>query len=110
MPGKTRVYNRGKAARRLALVGLNPADAMAWSRSADTLPPLPHAAQLAPVLADHAFQEGYKTLRDLQFLQARLRAWQDDLAAWRDLLAQRRAVFERRLPALADGQIGRAHV
>ncbi len=87
-----------------ALIGLNPGAPMAWSQAADTLPPLPHAAQLAPVLAGHDFQEGYKTLRDLQFLQARLRAWQDDLAAWRDLLAQRRAVFERRLPALADGR------
>lgn len=87
-----------------ALLDLNPGAPMAWSQAAEALPPLPHAAQLAPVLAGHDFQEGYKTLRDLQFLHARLRAWQDDLAAWRDLLAQRRAVFERRLPALADGR------
>ncbi|MBQ0931581.1 hypothetical protein [Ideonella alba] len=90
-----------------ALVALNPADAMAWSRSAETLPPLPHAAQLAPVLADHAFQEGYKTLRDLQFLHAHLSAWQGTIASYRDMLAHRRAVFEQRLPALAaeEGQL-----
>ncbi|MFZ2986557.1 tetratricopeptide repeat protein, partial [Ideonella sp.] len=62
------------------------------------LPTLAHGRQLAPVLASHDFQEGFKTWRDLRFLQQNLRDWQAQLSSFSDMLAQRQARFAERLP------------
>lgn len=64
-----------------------------------TLPEMPHAAHLAPLLAGHAFQEAFKNLRDLQFLDANLEQWQNNLGAYADMLDNRRRAFEQKLPA-----------
>lgn len=62
------------------------------------LPALPHAAQLAPVLAEHEFQQAWTRWRDLQWLHANLRDWQAVLGAFDDMLALRRAAYEQHLP------------
>lgn len=82
------------------LLALNPETSLSWFTQTDTLPELPHAAQLAPVLASHDFQEGFKTLRDLQFLRANLADWQERLGTWQDMIDHRRAVFAGRAPGI----------
>ncbi len=66
----------------------------------EQLPPLPHAAQLAPLLAGHDFQQAYRHLRDLQFVQANLARWQADLGSFGDMLANRQDAFAQKLPAV----------
>jgi hypothetical protein len=66
----------------------------------DRLPEMPHAAHLAPLLADNPFQEAFKHLRDLQFLHGNLAQWQASLASFGDMLDNRKAAFETRLPAV----------
>jgi hypothetical protein len=65
----------------------------------EELPALPHAAQLAPLLAGHEFQETAKHLRDLQFVANNLAQWQASLGSFDDMLANRRNAFAQRLPA-----------
>ena len=65
-----------------------------------TLPEMPHAAHLAPLLAGHAFQEAFKNLRDLQFLDGNLAQWQNNLGAYADMLDNRRRAFQQKLPAV----------
>jgi hypothetical protein len=90
------------------LLDLNAQTDMGWFHRVDSLPDLPHAQQLAPILASHAFQEGFKSLRDLQFLQHKLQAWQDTLGTYTDMLTQRQARFEQGLPAVREqaGRVG----
>ena len=61
---------------------------------------MPHAAHLAPLLAGHAFQEAFKNLRDLQFLDGNLGQWQEQLGTYADMLDNRRRAFEQKLPAV----------
>ena len=77
-------------------------DSAALGRSGgiNNLPEMPHAAHLAPLLAGHAFQEAYKNLRDLQFLNGNLEQWQNNLGAYADMLDNRRRAFEQKLPAV----------
>jgi hypothetical protein len=77
---------------------------MGWLRSIDRLPEMPHAGHLAPVLAEHAFQEGFKNLLDLLFLERNLRRWKDSLDALRDMLGNRRDAFAERLPSVGARQ------
>ena len=84
------------------LLAENREDALAALGSASgirTLPEMPHAAHLAPLLAGHAFQEAFKNLRDLQFLDRNLAQWQDNLGAYGDMLEARRTAFAQMLPA-----------
>jgi hypothetical protein len=92
----------------LQLLDLNAQADMGWFHKVDTLPDLPHAQQLAPILAGHDFQEGFKNLRDLQFLQHNLSDWQDKLGTYNDMLNQRRNSFVARLPAVREqaGRVG----
>jgi hypothetical protein len=81
-----------------ALLAANPDDELGWLTKVDKLPEMPHAGHLADVLAEHAFQEGFKDLRDLLFLERNLQQWRATLSAFRDMLAHRRAAFAERLP------------
>jgi hypothetical protein len=84
-----------------ALLAHNPGEAGLGAFSqVDRLPPLPHATQLAPLLAGHDFQQAYRHLRDLQFVQANLARWQADLGAFGDMLANRQQAFAQKLPAV----------
>ena len=68
----------------------------------DTLPDMPHTAHLVPLLADNPFQEAFKHLRDLQFVDANLQQWQANLATFTDMLDNRRAAFALRLPSVRE--------
>ena len=68
----------------------------------DQLPEMPHTSHLVPLLADHPFQENFKHLRDLNFLQRNLTQWQDNLGSFSDMLATRREAFARRLPVVRE--------
>jgi hypothetical protein len=76
---------------------------MGWFGALDRLPDLPdprHAARLAPVLATHEFQEGFKNYRDLQFLADNLKDWADKLGVFDDMLTNRRQAYAERLPKI----------
>jgi hypothetical protein len=86
-----------------ALLALNPSErptAFTGIAHLPQLPQLPHARQLAPVLASTEFQEAFKNLRDLHFLAANLRQWQDTLVTFDDMRSNRLRGFAERLPAV----------
>lgn len=68
-----------------ALLERNPAAELGWFGDLRELPAMPHAAHLSQVLARHEFQEAFKNLRDLRFLETRLRQWRGKLDRFRDL-------------------------
>ena len=82
------------------LMANNPAAEMGWFWNIGTLPQVPHAAHLTPVLAQHEFQEAFKNYRDLHFLARNLRERQTDVPVLRDMLANRHEAFAQRLPAV----------
>ncbi|MES2581578.1 MAG: tetratricopeptide repeat protein [Pseudomonadota bacterium] len=81
-----------------ALVDSNPGQEMGWFWGVRELPDMPHAAHLAHVLAQHAFQEALKNYRDLVFLTRNLQEWREKLGVFDDMLANRRKAFAERLP------------
>lgn len=92
-----------RAGRLLAqLIERNPGEEMGWFWNIAELPELPHAAHLAPVLAQHAFQEAFKNYRDLLFLARNLKQWEASLDVLRAMLANRRRAFAERLPAVRE--------
>ena len=80
------------------LLDRNPGEEMGWFWTLDKLPEMPHAGHLAPVLAQHAFQEAFKNYRDLHFLARNLADWSDNLVLYGEMLANRREAFAQRLP------------
>ncbi len=80
------------------LLERNPGDQMGWFWSIKELPEMPHAGHLSQVLAQHEFQEAFKNLRDLRFLEQNLTEWQDKLGVFDDMLANRRKAYAERLP------------
>ncbi len=71
---------------------------MGWFWSIRSLPAMPHAGHLAPLLAQHEFQEAFKNYRDLQFLTRNLQGWADSLGVFGDMLGNRRKAYAERLP------------
>lgn len=55
---------------------------------------------LAPLLAEHAFQEGFKNYRDLRAMSDNLDAWRQSIQAFDTMLASRRERFDRVLPRI----------
>ena len=87
------------------LLERNPADEMGWFGNLRKLPEMPHAAHLSQVLAQHEFQEAFKNLRDLHFLENNLQQWRDTLGVFRDMLEHRRRAYAARLaPTRAGAQ------
>jgi hypothetical protein len=84
------------------LLAVDAGEEMGWLHRIDRLPEMPHAAHLASLAAEHAFQEGFKNYRDLLFLERNLRRWKDSLEALRDMVAHRRQAFAQRLPQVRD--------
>ena len=80
------------------LLERNPGTEMGWFWNIRRLPDMPHAQHLAPLLAQHDFQEAFKNYRDLQFLSNNLAQWNQNLGVYADMLANRRAAFAQRLP------------
>jgi hypothetical protein len=89
-----------------SLLERNPSDQMGWFANVGELPDaqsLPHASHLTQVMAQHAFQESFKNLRDVLFLQNNLTEWRDNLGVFRDILDHRQKTFAERLPAAQGG-------
>jgi tetratricopeptide (TPR) repeat protein len=84
--------------------GAGDGEEMGWFWNIDSLPDLPHGAHLAPILAQHAFQEAFKNYRDLHFLARNLERWRENLAVLRDMQALRRKTFDERLPQIQEQQ------
>jgi hypothetical protein len=82
------------------LEALNPSTGLSAFANIQSLPSMPHATHLAPLLAGNDFQQAFKNLRDLQFLTGNLKGWQDNVAAYTDMLANRQQAFTQRLPAV----------
>lgn len=89
-----------------ALVDSNPGQEMGWFWGVRELPDMPHAAHLAHVLAQHAFQEALKNYRDLVFLTKNLQEWREKLGVFDDMLANRRKAFAERLPVVRERASG----
>ena len=85
------------------LLERNPADEMGWFGNLRKLPEMPHSAHLSQVLAQHQFQEAFKNVRDLRFLESNLQQWRDTLLVFRDMLDNRRQAYAARLTATRDG-------
>ncbi len=85
------------------LIGTNPSSGLAAFTGIDKLPQMPHASHLAPLLASDEFQEAFKNLRDLQFLDSNLQQWLENLSAYDDMLDNRRRAFEAKLPMAQAG-------
>jgi hypothetical protein len=69
------------------------------------VPEMPHAGHLTQVLAQHEFQEAFKNLRDLHFLNRNLQQGREQLAVFGDMLDHRRRAYAERLPrVLASAQ------
>ena len=79
------------------LIAQNPSEGLAAFAGIKALPEMPHASHLVPLLATDEFQEAFKNLRDLQFLDGNLSQWQDNLGAYTDMLDNRRKAFAARL-------------
>ena len=85
------------------LLERNPADEMGWFGNLRKLPEMPHAAHLSQVLAQHEFQEAFKNVRDLRFLENNLAQWRDTLGVFREMLEHRKAAYAARLQPTRDG-------
>lgn len=84
------------------LLQKNPGEEMGWFWNIGDLPDMPHIGPLAPILAQHEFQEAFKNYRDLVFLGSNLREWDDKLGVLRDMLANRKQAFSERLPRVRE--------
>jgi hypothetical protein len=85
-----------------ALMERNPGTEMGWFWQMHDLPEMPHAHHLAPVLAQHEFQEAFKNYRDLRYLTQNLEEWRDKLTVFSDMLDTRSKAFAERLPSVRD--------
>jgi hypothetical protein len=82
------------------LVAKNPSEGLGALADIQALPDMPSAAYLTPLLAGNDFQQTFKNLHDLQFLQGKLLQWQDSLGSFAQMLENRHVAFEQRLPAV----------
>lgn len=71
---------------------------LGWFRELERLPADQASAYLHELMAGHGFQEAYKNLHDLAYLQRNLRRWAESMDVFEDMLAARRAGYEASLP------------
>lgn len=74
-----------------------------WYWQLDEVPDGPEARYLYVLMADHAFQEGLRNVRDLRALGTYLDDWATRLDAYRDMVDTRRAAYVRRKDAFEAG-------
>jgi hypothetical protein len=93
-----------------ALLEVNRTPALHADMAATQLPdPAPaYAAQLAPLIAEHRFQAGWRHLRDMRHFDGRLIDAQAQLQIYTAMLDERRGAFERKLPATREGAAARS--
>jgi len=73
---------------------------MGWFWEADLLPRTPEARYLNTLMAGHGFHEAIKNLRDLRFLESRLKRWEQDIPALDYMLELRRKTYDSQLEKL----------
>ena len=79
-----------------------PTDSTGWYWQMNELPKGPESRYLYHLLATHAFQEGLKNYRDLNYLHGNLNAWQDSVSVYTAMLETRLQAFEERLPRVEE--------
>lgn len=72
-----------------------------WHWNLAVLPETDDARYLYHLIANHPFQDGLRSYRDLLALRAHVAEWQQKLATYEDMVATRRLAYEQRLPAVA---------
>lgn len=76
----------------------DPLDGTGWYWRLDELPEGPESRYLYHVLASHAFQEGLKNYRDLNYLNSNLEQWSGSVEVFANMLETRKQAYEERLP------------
>ena len=79
-----------------------PTDSTGWYWQLNELPQGPESRYLYHVLATHAFQEGLKNYRDLNYLFANLDTWQQSAGVYSAMLETRLQAYEERLPRVEE--------
>lgn len=80
------------------LLGQTTGPQVGWFRRLENLPKSPATHYLPEFMAGHEFQESYKNLRDLAFLEQNLLHWQTSMDAFDDMLLTRRQAYEAAVP------------
>lgn len=86
------------------LLGQVAGDQMGWFWETELLPDTPEARYLPGLMASNGFHEAIKNLRDLNFLQARLRRWADEMPAYDNMLDLRRETYAAQLDRLTPDE------
>lgn len=71
-----------------------------WHWQLERLPESDDSRYLYHIIANHEFQDGLRTYRDLVALHEHLTAWQEKLDAYNDMIETRAEAYEQRLPAV----------
>ena len=79
-----------------------PTDSTGWYWQMNDLPKGPESRYLYHLLATHAFQEGLKNYRDLNYLHGNLNTWQESVSVYTAMLETRLQAFEERLPRVEE--------
>jgi hypothetical protein len=79
-----------------------PSDSTGWYWQLNDLPEGPESRYLYHLLATHAFQEGLKNYRDLNYLHGNLDTWQESVGVYSAMLETRLQAYEERLPRVEE--------
>lgn len=74
---------------------------MGWFWEAEFLPRTPEARYLSSLMAGHGFHEAIKNLRDLRFLENKLKRWEQEIPAFDYMLELRRKNYDSQLKKLS---------
>jgi len=85
-----------------AMLSTDDTDIGRWYWQLEELPDSADARYLYFLVADHDFQEGLRSYRDLIALRGHLDQWQGKLGAFSDMIETRAQAYEQRLPAVED--------
>lgn len=69
-----------------------------WHWNLEKLPETDDARYLYHLIANHRFQDGLRSYRDLVSLNEHLQGWQQKLSTYEDMVATRQLAYEQRLP------------
>jgi len=73
-----------------------------WHWNLESLPATGDSRYLYHLIANHEFQDGLRSYRDLVALDTHLREWRHKLATFEDMLETRRLAYAERLPAVEE--------
>ena len=73
-----------------------------WHWQLEKLPVTDDSRYLYHLIANHEFQDGLRTYRDLVALDEHLAQWQEKLDAYNDMIDTRALAYDQRLPAVEN--------